>query len=59
MTKNRNILNTDNININSNNNISLNDYKFVKTKREGSIIYIYMVHKQNISDIIKINVFDI
>jgi hypothetical protein len=37
--------------------ISLKDYKYLKTKREGSRIYMYMVHKFN-NNIIKINAFD-
>jgi len=38
--------------------ISLNNYKFLKTKREGSSIYFYFLYKIE-NRIIKINMFDI
>ena len=41
------------------NKISLKDYKYIKTKNEGGIIYIYMVNSKDVSDIIKVNIFDI
>jgi hypothetical protein len=38
--------------------ISLNNYKFLKTKRENSSIYFYFLYKIE-NTIIKINMFDI
>ena len=34
-------------------------YQYIKTKNEKGIVYIYMVNKTDISDIIKVNIFDI